>query len=201
MAKDDYSCPMHPEIRSEKPGRCPKCGMTLRKIKNQISDIKNETPETSKSYNPLVIVVSLILIGSLAIAYPTFKIRESISYFMIGFFLVFSGFKLVNLKGFAQGYFTYDLLARRFFIYGYIYPFIELFFGLAMILNLFRTQILIAEITVMLFSGLGVAIKLLKHEKFQCVCLGTFLKVPLTYVTLVEDFGMAFLGLLLLINI
>jgi len=24
-----YSCPMHPEVRSDKPGTCPKCGMTL----------------------------------------------------------------------------------------------------------------------------------------------------------------------------
>ncbi len=24
-----YTCPMHPEIISDKPGKCPKCGMTL----------------------------------------------------------------------------------------------------------------------------------------------------------------------------
>lgn len=24
-----YTCPMHPEVRSDKPGRCPKCGMNL----------------------------------------------------------------------------------------------------------------------------------------------------------------------------
>jgi hypothetical protein len=24
-----YTCPMHPEISSPKPGKCPKCGMTL----------------------------------------------------------------------------------------------------------------------------------------------------------------------------
>jgi heavy metal-binding protein len=24
-----YSCPMHPEVTSDKPGKCPKCGMTL----------------------------------------------------------------------------------------------------------------------------------------------------------------------------
>jgi cytochrome oxidase Cu insertion factor (SCO1/SenC/PrrC family) len=26
-----YSCPMHPEVTSRKPGKCPKCGMALRK--------------------------------------------------------------------------------------------------------------------------------------------------------------------------
>lgn len=24
-----YTCPMHPEVRSDKPGNCPKCGMKL----------------------------------------------------------------------------------------------------------------------------------------------------------------------------
>jgi hypothetical protein len=51
----------------------------------------------------------------------------------------------------------------------------------------------------MAFSGVGVAIKLAKKERFQCACLGTFLKVPLTKVTLVEDFGMAALAALMLI--
>jgi hypothetical protein len=117
---------------------------------------------------------------------------------MIGFFLTFAGFKLIDLKGFAQGYSTYDILAQRWFAYGYIYPFIELFFGLAMIFTQ-SSWLLWAEILVMGFSGIGVANKLLKREQFQCVCLGTFLKVPLTKVTLVEDFGMAILALIVLL--
>ena len=27
--KITYSCPMHPEVKSDKPGKCPKCGMFL----------------------------------------------------------------------------------------------------------------------------------------------------------------------------
>ena len=28
-----YTCPMHPEVTSDKPGKCPKCGMDLVKKK------------------------------------------------------------------------------------------------------------------------------------------------------------------------
>ena len=31
-AATTYSCPMHPEVTSRKPGRCPKCGMTMRPV-------------------------------------------------------------------------------------------------------------------------------------------------------------------------
>ncbi|HEY4800365.1 MAG TPA: heavy metal-binding domain-containing protein [Bacteroidia bacterium] len=31
-AKTAYSCPMHPEVKSDKPGSCSQCGMDLEKI-------------------------------------------------------------------------------------------------------------------------------------------------------------------------
>lgn len=198
---------MHPEVKQEKPGRCPKCGMKL-VLESEVgaSPVNYSTGTKAKwtDYLPLIVVVGLITLVTTTLSLKDFYlnqflIQKTISYFMIGFFLTFSGFKLVDLKGFAEGYSTYDLLAQRWFNYGYIYPFIELFFGLAMILNGDPIWLLIAEIIVMAFSGIGVAIKLLKREKFQCACLGTFLKVPLTKVTLVEDFGMAVLALILLL--
>jgi len=192
----EFICPMHPEIKSNKPGNCPKCAMRL---------VKNDSMESKKidianSYTPLVIIILLILITSIAISFSSgFIFSKFIFNFMIGFFLVFSGFKLMDLKGFANGYSTYDLLAKRIFSYGYVYPFIELFFALAMIANFQIKAVFFAEIIIMAFSGLGVAIKLSKQEKFQCACLGTFLKVPLTKVTLVEDFGMTLLAILMLV--
>lgn len=188
-----YTCPMHPEVTQHKPGKCPKCGMAL--------VVKSEQKHHPlKSYFPLLVIVTLIALTAFTIGIRegAFDFRTFLTSFMAGFFLVFAGFKLMDLKGFAEGYSTYDLLAKRWFGYGYLYPFIELFFGLSMILIAESRTLLWAEVLVMAFSGLGVAIKLAKREKFQCACLGTFLKVPLTKVTLIEDFGMAFLALVML---
>ncbi len=159
---------------------------------------------TWKSYIPLIVIIGVILLTSIVFVLPDindgmFYPQKFIGLFMIGFFLAFSTFKLIDLPGFAKGYQTYDLFASRAPWYGYLYPFIELSFGLLMILIPFSKGLLIAEIIVMLFSGIGVAIKLAKKEQFTCACLGTFLKIPLTKVTLVEDFGMAGLALVMLL--
>lgn len=202
-----YSCPMHPEIKQHGRGHCPKCGMDLVLAKELESSASTHQTKTSswKDYIPLLVIIGLLVTVTKVLAFHdlqtnSYSLSKTISYFMIGFFITFAGFKLIDLKGFAQGYSTYDLLAQKFFPYGYIYPFIELFFALAMILQPKSQPLLIAEFLIMVFSGLGVAIKLLKKEQFQCACLGTFLKVPLTKVTLVEDFGMAFLALVLLLK-
>lgn len=198
-----YICPMHPEVVSDKPGRCPKCGMSLIE-KGGLSSMshmedKDSNHLTWNSYTPLIVIIALITISVLVANLGEFTIREFIIDFMTGFFLVFAGFKLMDLKGFAEGYSTYDLLAKRLFTYGYVYPFIELAFGLIMLSGFHPNWLLWTEFGIMTFSGLGVALKLARKEKFQCACLGTFLKVPLTYVTLVEDFGMAILALTLIL--
>jgi hypothetical protein len=201
---------MHPEVMSDKPGKCPKCGMALvltselkAKPMNSQED-KGLGKLTWKSYMPLIVIISVILLTTITLSMRDsglglFSLGKTISYFMIGFFLTFSTFKLMDVRGFSEGYKTYDLLASRTTWYGYVYPFIELFFGLFMILMPFSKALLIVELIVMIFSGIGVAIKIAKKESFICACLGTFLKVPLTNITLIEDFGMAGLALVSLI--
>ncbi|HVV68169.1 MAG TPA: MauE/DoxX family redox-associated membrane protein [Gammaproteobacteria bacterium] len=107
--------------------------------------------------------------------------------FMAGFFLVFSAFKFLDLPGFARTYATYDILAGRWPVYGYIYPFIELALGLAYAIAIAPTAIYLATIFIMGFSSLGVIKALRQKGKFRCACLGTILNLPMSSITLIED--------------
>jgi hypothetical protein len=197
-----YRCPMHPEVTSNQPGRCSKCGMAL------VSSNTSSQPVTThqkNNYLPLVVIIAMIVVATAIrsiIDYQSgqFSVSLVATYVMTGFFLVFGGFKLIDLPGFVAGYKTYDLAASRFAPYAYLYPFIEVTFGFLMLAGIHPTWLLWVEFIVMTFSGIGVAIKLARHEKFQCACLGTVLKVPLTSVTLIEDFGMAALALVIIFS-
>jgi len=46
--KATYTCPMHPEVQSEEPGKCPKCGMFLvEKTDHDSSDHKHQASSES----------------------------------------------------------------------------------------------------------------------------------------------------------
>ena len=153
--------------------------------------------QSGKNYLPLIAVISLI--GIAAGISSGGDVDTLMLHGMIGFFLVFGSFKLIDLKGFADGYATYDLLAMRWRSYGYLYPFLEIAFGFAMLAGFHPNWLLWTEAALMIFSGIGVVIAMKKQTDIQCVCLGTILKVPLTFISLIENFGMAILAILLIL--
>jgi hypothetical protein len=158
--------------------------------------VEPDRPSFFAAYRPLLIIVGLIILPVAALALRDasagmFAWESALTRFMAGFFLVFSGLKLLDVRGFAKGYAKYDLLAAAVPAYGLVYPFLELLLGLAYLTGFRPDAANAATLILMTFSGIGVARKLLKRERFQCACLGTFINVPLTKITLVEDFGMA----------
>lgn len=142
-----------------------------------------------QTYKPLIIVLIYITGVSFITAnnYYGFNLMSFMNYFMAGFFIVFSFFKFLDLRGFAEGYSIYDLLAKKWKPYGFIYPFIELTFGVSLLIGINHNLCYALIVLVMGFSSLGVINSLRKKQVIECACLGTIFKIPLGTVTLVED--------------
>lgn len=141
------------------------------------------------SYFPIFLLFGYILGATLLIQLSAgvFSWQAWMRHFMAGFFLAFSFFKLMNLKGFAEGYGTYDVIAKKFPAYGFVYPFIELLLAVAFITGFNPVMTNAATLIIMAVSAIGVVQSLLKKTRFQCACLGTVIKLPLSRVTLFED--------------
>ncbi len=126
---------------------------------------------------------------------------ETMRYFMAGFFLVFSFFKLLDVRAFANAYASYDLLAARWRGWGLVYPFVELALGMAYLANFNPLLTNLATVIVMGFSAVGVIRAVTNKTKIQCACLGTVFKLPMSTVTVVEDLGMALMAIWMLSHI
>jgi hypothetical protein len=146
-----------------------------------------------KDYLPLAVVIGLSLLSASAkqVDYGAWQWMRWMHDFMGVFLVVFSMFKFFDLPGFADGFQMYDLLAKPFRPYAYLYPFIELGLGLAYLSHWRPVVVYIATIVVMLWGGLGVIRALFKGLDLECACMGNILKVPLSTVAVLEDFGMA----------
>jgi hypothetical protein len=110
---------------------------------------------------------------------------------MAGFFLVFSFFKLLDLRGFVDAYRSYDVVARAWPAWAFVYLFVELGLGVAYLLNLSPRITNGLTLALMLIGSIGVLKALLDERAIRCACLGTALNLPMTTITLVEDLAMA----------
>ncbi|MDX1927428.1 MAG: heavy-metal-associated domain-containing protein [Pirellulaceae bacterium] len=158
---------------------------------------------TPTTYYPLILIL-FFLFGTVALVElnaGSFEWGRAMSNFMGSFFLVFSFFKLLDIRGFADSYQMYDVVAKRFRSYGYLYPFIELVLGIAYLTNFQPAITNTVTLVIMSVSAVGVINSLLAKRKIRCACLGTVFNLPMSTVTLVEDSLMAGMaGLMLFIG-
>lgn len=141
------------------------------------------------TYKPLVITVVFCIILS-TIESNHFDAEKLMYNFMGHFFIFLSMFKFFDLNGFVEGFSTYDLITARIRWYGYLYPFIEFSLGTAYLIQLNLLVVNIITLIVMSVSGAGVLKTILSGQKIKCACLGTVLNVPLSTVSVLENFGM-----------
>ncbi len=155
-----------------------------------------------QTYKPvLLIFIYLFILATLyELKAAPFVAMRWVTHFMAGFFLIFSFFKLLNLKGFATSYAMYDVVAKRFSLWGYIYPFVELVLGMAMLFNVEPFVTNIVCLVVMAVSLIGVLQSVLNKRKIKCACLGDVFNLPMSTVTIIEDGVMIAMSVYMLLS-
>ncbi len=142
-----------------------------------------------ETYRPILLVFGYILITTLAIQWfnGTFEPEIWMRHFMAGFFLVFSFFKMMDLRGFADSYVGYDIIAKKWRGWAFVYAFIELGLGLSYLLNFNPLLTNIIAFGVMTISIIGVLQSVVQKNEIQCACLGAIFNLPMSTVTIIED--------------
>jgi len=155
---------------------------------------------STQSFKPLVLIFSFILVATLLQELSGWNTVRAMNNFMGGFFLVFSFFKFLDLRKFADAYATYDVVAKRWQGYGMIYPFLELGLGMAYLSQRAGAEVHGATLILMGISSLGVIQALSQKRTIECACLGTVFNLPMTKVTLFEDLLMVGMALFMLLH-
>jgi len=99
---------------------------------------------------PLFLIFGYITVASILLNINPWDGNSFMLDFMGLFYIVFSFFKLLDLKGFPESFKMYDPLAKIIPSYGWVYPFIELALG---VLFLMRVQIPLALIITLIKIG------------------------------------------------
>lgn len=178
--------------------------------KKEINTLASKTQSTAfiqeeksklQQLKPLLIILSYILVASILLHKDDWNIGEMMLDFMGLFYIVFSFFKLLDLKGFPESFRMYDPLAKVFPVYGWLYPFIETALGLMFLLRFRIPMALIATLVILGITTIGVTKTLLDKKSIQCACLGTALKLPMTEATFIENTIMIVMSILMLLNL
>jgi hypothetical protein len=144
--------------------------------------------ETRREYVKFGLVILGIILASLAITtLRGWGGNRFANDFMAIFFMTFAAFKFINLEEFAITYRTYDLISQKIRPWPYAFPFIEAFLGLAYFVSTDAWQINILTMIITGTAGYSVYKALTQKSEFHCACLGNFIKLPLTKVSLVEN--------------
>jgi copper chaperone CopZ len=170
-------------------------------VNDVIQDKNLESEKTwFQTYLPILLIFTYILGVTLLVqtGNETFNWSAWMNHFMAGFFLVFSFFKLLNIRGFATSYSMYDIIARKWHAWGYIYPFIELFLGIAFLIAFNPLLTNLVTFTVMSISLIGVLQNAFTKTKIKCACLGDFFNLPVSTITVIEDSLMIGMSLIIL---
>jgi glutaredoxin len=151
------------------------------------------------SYRPVVVLFTMTALTAMAASYAVagspFTLRAA--EWFIGFsMVVLALLKLQNIEGFATMFLNYDLLAKRWVPYSYIYPFAEGLAGVLMVAGALTWL----SVPIALFIGTVGAVSVFKavyidRRELKCACVGGASNVPLGFISLTENLMMVGMAL------
>jgi glutaredoxin len=151
------------------------------------------------TYKPVIALFAMAALMALAAGWAAtgalFTVRAG-EWFVAFSMCLLAAQKLRDVDGFATMFLGYDLLARRWVPYAYIYPFAEALAGVLMVAGALPW---IAVPVALFIGGVGAvsvfyAVYIQKRE-LKCACVGGGSNVPLGFLSLTEDLMMVAMGL------
>lgn len=150
--------------------------------------------KNSTTYKPIIALLSVAFLMATTITWvalgTTFTGR-TVEWF-ISISMVLLGLqKLQDVEQFATMFLNYDLLAQRWVRYGYVYPFVETGAGLLMMAGVLTQLSAPAALFVASIGAISVFKAVyIDKRKLKCACVGGDSKVPLGFVSLMENLMM-----------
>ena len=146
------------------------------------------------SYRPVIVVFVTAALMAMAVGWAVFGTPwtvRSAEWFISFSMCILALLKLQDVESFSTMFLGYDLLARRYVPYSYVYPYAELLAGVLMTAG----ALMWLSIPVALFiGGIGAASVFkavyIDRREIKCACVGGNSKVPLGFVSLTENLMM-----------
>jgi glutaredoxin len=146
------------------------------------------------SYRPVLAVFAMTALMALAASFAAFGspfTPRALVWFVAFSTCVLALLKLQDIERFSTMFLNYDLLARRWVPYGYVYPFAEALVGVLMIAGVLKW---LAIPLALVIGGVG-AVSVVKavyidKRQLKCACVGGSSNVPLGFLSLTENLMM-----------
>lgn len=142
------------------------------------------------SYTPVLAVFAVAALIALAIDWLSMRAITAmvLPNFIATAMCLLAMLKLQDVERFSTMFLNYDLLARRWVPYGYIYPFAELGAGVLMLAGALTW---LSAPVALVIGGIG-AVSVFKavyidRRELKCACVGGSSNVPLGFVSLTEN--------------
>lgn len=156
------------------------------------------------SYRPVIALFAMTALMAVALSQAVMgsPLTEHAAMWFISLSMcVLALLKLQDIDKFATMFLNYDLLAKRWVPYGYIYPFAE---GLAGVLMTAGILDWISIPLALFIGGVG-AVSVFKavyidKRELKCACVGGGSNVPLGFISLTENLGMIGMAIWMLVR-